>query len=159
MGEVEPLLVPLQRDQISMIDYIPYSRRVITAVIPPLDQVSTHPAFMSHLYQLVTSPSPWSSEEKWRVRDAREDNNVSDSEGDGHTAFLEKEKATIKEPDEIVIWIEADALSDAEGNGNELINMGLRGRWARMGKKGSDVDDHTWWTFMGKDCESTYTTR
>ena len=144
--------------EVSLLDYIPFARRSISSILPPFGPKPGQPAYASKLHRIVTVPAPWTPEEKWRVHRPRFDDEGSDDEEDGDddheidVGALDKEEALVQEPSDLVIWFEREALGD-ESDLNKLIGMGLRGRWATMGKAGG-TDEERWWSFKPKDCKS-----
>lgn len=136
-----------------MLGYIPYSRRKVTSLsLPMLDRSVDEPAFMHKLHRLTTVAAPWTPEERWRspaeVGDSDgEDDDVGENGSEQEVFELEKEEATITQPETIDIWFEADQFP---GDAKSLVGAGLRGRWALMGVAGGKQ----WWTYKAKDCES-----
>ncbi|ORY30580.1 hypothetical protein BCR39DRAFT_528993 [Naematelia encephala] len=138
---IAPLIAPVQQSQIALLEYIPFARRRISRILELPTERS--PTFGTTLWPILTVPAPWTSSEKWRVHHAGNtaledlDNKVNSPKLD-----LEKEVPTIPEPNEIVLWVEAQAVNP------DLVGMALRGRWAMMG-----TEDRTasWWCFKPKD--------
>lgn len=148
---LQPYLRPSGVEPIAMQGYIPYSRRKIIQVLPPVAASPGQPAFMAALYRLVTVAAPWTPEECWRARspniDSDDDVNEDDFDGDDREMFaLEKESATIEEPEKIELWCEAEQFS---GDIQCVVGAGLRGRWALMG----GPQGPQWWIFKAKDCK------
>jgi hypothetical protein len=132
-----------------MLGYVPFSRRKVVSVTPPDSTASPH--FMSTLYRVATVAAPWTNEERWRgaveAESDDEDEDAAEEASDIDSFELEKEQATVVEPEIVELWVEADQLTcDPQA----LVGMGLRGRWAKVGIKG----ESEWWTFKAKDCKS-----
>lgn len=145
-------------DEVSILEYIPYARRSVSAVLPPLAPSPGQPKYASRLHRVVTVPAPWSVEEKWRAPRPRLNDEGSSDESVDHdeeygedVGLLEKEDATLEEPNELVIWVEGDEFCEG-ADLDKVIGMGLRGRWALMGKSERAKDHEAWWTFKAKDC-------
>lgn len=134
-----------------MLGYVPFSRRKVASILPPLAAAPGQPKFMHTLHRLVTVAAPWTSEERWRAKSAKLSNSDDDEDDvvdeDIEPFTLEKEHATIEEPDTLEIWFEADQF--AAGLRQSIVGVGMRGRWAFMDMQGG----HQWWTFKAKDCE------
>lgn len=133
-----------------MLGHIPYARRLITAVLPPLE-ISTGPKFQQRFHRLVTAPAPWNDAEGWRRQTlppiVSENADTPDPSASG---VLEGELATIAEPNELTIWVESEALQNPDGTIHDVVGMGLRGRWGMFGMKDGS---HSWWAFKAKDCK------
>lgn len=140
-----------------MLGHIPYARRRITSVIAPLAASSLGATdFRASMYQIVTVPSPWVASEGWRRTPS------ADTSGDfaettqiqsdlGLVDPLEREQATIVDPMEIVLWVEASAVGQ-DVSGQSLVGMALRGRWGLFGSSYGHGPGQ-WWAFKAKDCE------
>lgn len=131
-----------------MSGYLPFARRIITSVHPP----SPSARFPS-LYALDTAKAPWTADEGWRRmvqeipdEDADFDDDDADTSSVTTDSFgLEKEKATVEEPELMTIWCD---LSGVQEKGH-VLGCGLRGRWAMMQPEEGDA----FWVFKAKDCE------
>ncbi len=139
-----------------MIEYLPYARRRISRVLPPCTPSPDTPAYATKLIRVITVPAPWTPEEKWRSHqrfkdEASDEEEVDDGVFEDAVGPLEKEVATILEPEELVIWIEAAALG-GRADLSTLVGMGLRGGWALFGKQSSLSEGDRWWAFKAKDC-------
>ncbi|KAK8858805.1 hypothetical protein IAR55_003035 [Kwoniella newhampshirensis] len=156
LPHLTPLIHPMYLSEISLIHYIPYSRRRIVAVLPPVVDTAA-PPYSTRCHRLVTVPAPWTAEEKWRVHPAHFEDESLDDDADASANFdLDDEHATIDEPDEIIIWVESSLLSQNFPTVGKLIGMGLRGRWGLMGAKSvGHTEYHQWWTFKAKDFTSS----
>ena len=139
-----------------MIQHIPYSRRKIIAVREMDRSQSTHALDQSHI-RLQTAPAPWTTEEKWRSARYATHHQVVENvaltspwaQQTCHEGIeFDKEQPTMPEPDQLDILVDAKAMSLMAHE--DLIGMGLRGRWALMGV---EEDARQWWTFKAKDCE------
>ncbi|WWC88441.1 uncharacterized protein L201_003352 [Kwoniella dendrophila CBS 6074] len=150
---------PLNPERVSLIQYLPFSRRRVVAVLPPAEPRADIPAYASRCHQLVTVPAPWTPNEKWRILrpkfdDEGSEDEESDSGGPAVTTShpLDQEKATIDEPDKVSIWVESHLFDDNPGLAERLPGAGLRGRWGLMGQEeGSETNYTQWWTFKAKD--------
>lgn len=136
-----------------MLGQIPYARRLVTAVLPPSEE-PTGPAFQRVFCRLVTVPAPWNDAEGWRRQTllpiVSDETDFLDSSDPTNSEVLEGELETITEPEELVIWVEPEAIQGEGGATLDVIGMGLRGRWGLFGT----VDGiHSWWAFKAKDCE------
>ncbi|WWD18696.1 hypothetical protein CI109_103150 [Kwoniella shandongensis] len=131
--------------QISLIHYIPYARRRIVAVLPPLP-ANQGPTYTSQCYRILTVPAPWTSEEKWRVHLPALDDQASDDDADSSEFALDQEQSTIDEPDELLVWVECSSLPKGLIENDKLVGMGLRGRWGLMGIQGDTGKHSQWWT-------------
>ncbi|WVQ96553.1 hypothetical protein IAU59_003658 [Kwoniella sp. CBS 9459] len=156
LPHISILLTPLQEGDVRLIHYLPYSRRSIISVLPPVEPGPGVPTYASQCYRLVTTPSPWSPDEKWRAHKPLFDDEVSDDdaiEGEEEDVPLEldQEQPTIEEPAQLTVWVEKQAIPNEIVS--KLVGMGLRGRWGLMGRAGDeDGSNHTqWWTFKAKD--------
>lgn len=135
-----------------MTGYLPFARRIITSVHPP----SPSARFPS-LYGLDTAKAPWTADEGWRRmvqevpdEDADFDDDDADTSSITTDSFgLEKEKATVEEPELMTIWCD---LSGVQEKGH-VAGCGLRGRWALMQPEEGDA----FWVFKAKDCEYSIT--
>ncbi|WVW84929.1 hypothetical protein I302_106965 [Kwoniella bestiolae CBS 10118] len=146
-----PFVQPLILKDISLIEYIPYARRRVVAILPPVAQQHGIPVYATRCHRLVTVPAPWTPKEKWRTRDTHKDDSDIDEEVTDITTSLplDREKATIDEPDHVIIWVEG--LEDAS-LANRLIGAGLRGRWGLVGLRNGSEEEYTqWWAFKSKD--------
>ncbi|WWC62823.1 uncharacterized protein I303_105421 [Kwoniella dejecticola CBS 10117] len=164
VDEVRPqlahMLQPLDVESISLVGYIPYSRRRITAILPPTNTFCGGPSFAMKCYRLVTVPAPWTPNEKWRNRyptlhhDAQSDSEESSGpiDGDISSMPLDLEVPTVEEPPELAVWLDSKIFDEDPDIAERLIGVGLRGRWGLMGRKdGSEEDLSQWWTFKAKD--------
>lgn len=123
--------------------YIPFSRRRISAILPPLVEGSL--AFQSLLWRVITTKAPWTDAEAWRRIMPIEDDDSDDGISSSRTTIdLERETATIIEPETLTLWCD---LEDVRFRDN-LVGAGLRGRWGLFGS-----GDMEFWTFKPKDCE------
>ncbi|OCF44367.1 hypothetical protein I317_01812 [Kwoniella heveanensis CBS 569] len=157
LPHILPLLEPLSKEATRLVHYIPYARRRVTSVLPPLQAGPGVPVYATRSYRLITVPAPWSPEEKWRAHKPRFDDEVSDEDANDDAdeeapLDLDQERASIEEPAELTVWVEKQAVPDAIVP--KLVGMGLRGRWGLMGRSGEDdqSDYSQWWTFKAKDC-------
>ncbi|KAK4687993.1 conserved oligomeric Golgi complex subunit 2, partial [Tremellales sp. Uapishka_1] len=155
MPMVQPAVSPLLAKDLKLLHYLPYARRRVSAVYPPLPPSADLPAYASNLYRLVTVPAPWTPEERWKVpryktHDNMEEAGRSDFLEEKESMPLEEEKATMPEPDELIIWVEESVLTDTNTRGQELVGMGLRGGWGMVGKPGGQ-EYESWWVFKAKD--------
>jgi hypothetical protein len=126
-----------------MTGYLPFARRQITAVRPPSVD-STFPA----LSALDTIKAPWTSDEGWRRLVPDDDGDFDDDDSSSVTTesfALEKEKATVVEPEVLTIWCDLTAVADKE----HVVGCGLRGRWALF----KPDEGEAFWVFKAKDCE------
>lgn len=153
------LAYPLSVDEVTLLQYLPYARRRISAVLPPLPPSPNRSTYAHKLHRIVTVPAPSTSEEKWRVysrqfdgNSAEEDDNQSGIYEDDARRF-EAEDATVKEPEELVIWVEGE-ISDSQMDLKRFVGIGLQGRWAMMGKGSAGEGANQWWSFEAKDCKS-----
>ena len=145
----------MDKSTIVMLGHIPYARRLVTAVLPPLTDIDG-PAFQQQLRRLVTVSAPWNEAEGWRrqtlppaaVPHSSNSSGSLDSLALEATEPLEGEIATISEPAELILWLEPGLLE--EGKIRDLVGMGLRGRW---GLFGTEDGRQSWWAFKAKDCE------
>jgi hypothetical protein len=130
-----------------IIDYIPYSRRRIISVHSPDILTADAKGVLADLWRLTTVPAPWTPEERWRAHQSRfpQEDDI-DTERDFDIGPLEKEEATILEPDKLDIW----AQGSHELDWDECLGMALRGRWASIGCKGNI--GRSWWIYKAKDC-------
>lgn len=138
--------MPLDVDEVKMLQYLPYSRRRVVEIRVPSGSHTV--SFQSQLYELITEPAPWTREERWRSRGPQVYSEDLDDDGPSEATDpgpLEKEEATITEPARLSIWAESEAFGS--GIPADLIGIGLRGRWALMG-----TAETAWWTFKAKDC-------
>jgi hypothetical protein len=141
-----------------MLGHLPYARRRVTAVIPPIVSPSEMTSNnRTSMYQLITVPAPWMASEGWRrdpmtaeAEGAPEVSDLSRPDADA-SGPLEREEATIADPELMTLWIEPSAVGTDE-TGQSLIGMALRGRWGLFGTGLGDEDDQ-WWAFKAKDCE------
>lgn len=142
-----PLLDPLPASSVRQLNYLPYARRRVVAVLAP-DTDSLGPAFMKTHYRLRTVPAPWTEEEQWRERRQRfdEDEEEEESEGDAAAPVFEQEEATTPEPDELDVWIDPKAIDMTTTDW--ILGMALRARWAEVGD-----DEFRWWIVKLKDCK------
>jgi hypothetical protein len=148
---LHPLLSPIDPANVKLLHHIPYSRRRIESIHPPAGDAAALPRFMQLLWRIDTSPAPWTPEERWKPRRSRFHDELSDDDSEEpNVGPLEREEATLIEPDNLSIWVEADDLNGHAAD--RYIGQALRGRWAMMGV---DHDDHPgqWWTFKAKDCK------
>ena len=133
-----------------MLGHLPYARRLVTAVLSPSGD-PTGPAFQHTLHRIVTVPAPWNEAEGWRRQKLPPiAPDASDTSGPISSADLEGELATVTEPEELILYIEPEALQGEGGSTLDVVGMGLRGRW---GLFGTADGTHSWWAFKAKDCE------
>jgi hypothetical protein len=128
---------------------MPFARRRIRSVLSPdaATVLPGTPSFESSHLRVITEPAPWTPQEKWRVRrGCRYESEGVDEEAVG----FDMESATIREPDEIVLWLDADSLQGMDIA--RLEGMALRGRWACVRSVAND-HKNAWWIFKSKDCE------
>ncbi|WWC96342.1 hypothetical protein V866_003209 [Kwoniella sp. B9012] len=148
-----PFVRPLDIGHISLIQYIPYARRRVVSVLPPISEGPGVPAYATRCHRLVTAPAPWTAKEKWRTHNRfHTDDSNDDEEDSACDEFnpLDQEVATVDEPDRLIIWVED--LGEDPSLVDKLVGMGLRGRWGLMGhKNGSESDFTQWWAFKAKD--------
>ena len=110
---------------------------------------------MSNCLGLITAPAPWTDDEAWRRISYNPNDNHSTADLDVDVAAgpLETESATMNEPDSLIIWVEASALTTLQPE--QLIGMGIRGRWGLFGRAGAEEEPYSkWWCVELKDCTS-----
>lgn len=126
--------------------YVPYSRRRVVQVRPPVTAGKAAHPHEKLFWQIDTVAAPWTPEEKWRYIPPIE---ISDSDDDDSSTAdeleLEKEVATVDEPETLTIFCDLPGIVDPLS----LVGAGLRGRWALFGVN----DEYKWWAFKAKDCE------
>lgn len=128
--------------KVTMTGYIPFARRQVSAVRPPSND-------KFKLHQLDTIKAPWTSEEGWRRIVADDDGDLDDDDASSVTTesfVLEKEKATLEEPDVLTIYCDLSGIKE-----DHVVGCGLRGRWALF--KPVEGDGEAFWVFKAKDCE------
>lgn len=148
---IQPLIVPTDLSAVKMLGHIPYARRLITAVLPT-NAAAAGPTFKRLFCGLVTVPAAWSDAEGWRRQTlplAHSDSTEVDESVDNGP--LERETATLPDPDELILWIEPDVLHGQRGISDEVVGMALRGRWGHFG---DELGRDSWWAFKAKDCRS-----
>lgn len=137
-----------------MKEYLPFARRRVARILPPVaDLNSGFPGLEAEMYRLVTVPAPWTTEEKWKAP-LGSSRLSTQSEVDPYApvidpavaAAFDEEVATMDEPENLAILVEADAL-DPKRLG-DYIGMGLRGRWGFVGEAEATSG---WWIFKAKD--------
>lgn len=129
-----------------MLGYVPFSRRKVTAVHDP--NADAAPGSLESMFWRVdTVAAPWTIEENWRHVQIVEYSDSDDETSSLNTSVeeLEKENATIAEPNVLTIFCDLSGFSRPES----LVGCGLRGRWALFGTD----DGEKWWAFKAKDCE------
>jgi hypothetical protein len=140
-------------EDIRMLGHIPYARRRISSVTGPLDDKSD---FRASMYKVVTVPAPWVASEGWRRNPSAggpgDHNGLEQIEPLGPVGPLEREEATIADPEELILWVEKAAVGGDE-SGQSLVGMGLRGRWGLFGPSLENRPGQ-WWAFKSKDCKS-----
>jgi hypothetical protein len=155
LEHISDYLHPLAITSIEVLHNIPYLRRRVTEVLPPLEPSPGTPFFMTRLHRIVTEPAPWTPEEKWRVHRRQPDEAVQQDDDDDDEegthpcrAESEEEAASTDFSGSITIWANVEEYGASK---DALIGIGLRGRWAMMGPR--DAQANAWWTFQPKDCE------
>lgn len=153
LNEVTPyldlLISPADTRCCLLAKYLPFARRVITAVLPPPSSEPGLGCIETTLWRLVTEPAPRRADERWRTprprfRDEYEDEELSNTLV--MTGF-EKEAATAPEPMHLTLHVELD--EEMQTDVGRLVGMGLRGRWGYV------EDARTtkgWWILKLKDC-------
>lgn len=120
-------------------------------MLPPQPAETGAPAYISKCHRFVTIKSPLQPTFKKSLpiqanHDNAEDEDVEDEIDKGQS---------VPEPEEMVIWIEAEDLAD-KGGGMGYVGMSLQGRWGLMGLK-EDKDKSAqcgqWWAFKASDCK------
>lgn len=148
---LQPMFDPVPVESLRQVNYLPFSRRKVVAVLPP-DTSSNGPAFTKTYYRLRTVPAPWTDEERWREpgRRAREGDGEEEEDEvvEEHPAIFEKEEATMEDTGDIDFWIDPAGLDMADPTW--IIGMGFRARWAEIG---SSIEGQSWWILKLKDCE------
>jgi len=144
------LLSPAESRDIIFAAYLPFARRIITAVVAPAC-AGLCVGVERRLWQIVTRPAPWTQKEKWRIPRPRFDDQACDEAlfAELLPVGFEKELATTAEPHELSIWIELDTTLNYDPQ--RLIGMGLRGRWALIKNSKTSMG---WWILELKDCMS-----
>ncbi|WVR06546.1 hypothetical protein IAU60_003577 [Kwoniella sp. DSM 27419] len=154
LSRISHLLGSSSWTDVRMLDYLPYSRRKITHILPPLESDSAEPSFTSLCHRLVTVPAPWTPDEKWRTSRVPDELILQDDPqvSDPGEADFDKEQSTMTEPEELTIWVELESLAKENIPHHRLVGMGLRGRWGRLGLPDTDTfAPQQWWMFQAKD--------
>ncbi|WWC70987.1 uncharacterized protein I206_104940 [Kwoniella pini CBS 10737] len=153
-------LQPLVMEDVSLVGYLPFSRRRIVSILSPPNTTSDSPSYTRACHRIVTVPAPWTMAERWRNQRPTSNGEVSgigieddfDERGDAAPLPLDQETPTIAEPAELVIWVESKIFDDDPNLANRLVGAGLRGRWGLMGDRDGSLESYTqWWTFKAKD--------
>ncbi|OXB33725.1 hypothetical protein J007_06604 [Cryptococcus neoformans] len=146
---VHSLIQPFSIDDIHLIQNIEFSNRIIIAVLPPQPAEAGAPAYISKCYRFVTIKSPLQPTFKKSLPIQTNRDSAEDEDGEEET---DKEQS-ISEPEEMVIWVEAEDLA-GKGGGVGYVGMSLQGRWGLMGLKedrGMSAKYGQWWAFKTSD--------
>ena len=120
-------------------------------MLPPQPAEAGAPAYISKCYRFVTIKSPLQPTFKKSLPTQTNRDSAEDEDGEEET---DKEQS-IPEPEEMVIWVEAEDLA-GKGGGVGYVGMSLQGRWGLMGLKedrGKSAKYGQWWAFKTSDCK------
>ncbi|RXK40311.1 hypothetical protein M231_02425 [Tremella mesenterica] len=143
------LYSPFKHEEVNMLQHLPYSRRRIVDVLPPMEPSAITPPYASGLLRLVTAPAPWTKEEGWRRSRMEDTLEVDPEPQDEGVGPLEREKPTIEEPAEIIIWAEPEKLAGLMRE--DILGMAIRGRWALFGSQEPTMPLRQWWAVKLQD--------
>ncbi|KIY36950.1 hypothetical protein I305_00038 [Cryptococcus gattii E566] len=149
INAIQSLIQPFSVDDVQLIQNIEFSSRVIIAVLPPQPADTGAPAYISKCYRFITIKSPLQPTFKKSLPTQANHDNAEDEDVEDET----DKGQSVPEPEEMVIWVEAEDLAD-KGGDMGYVGMSLQGRWGLMGLK-EDKDKSAkcgqWWAFKASD--------
>nr|ODN89755.1 hypothetical protein L204_06022 [Cryptococcus depauperatus CBS 7855] len=146
---LESLVTPIPIAEITLLKSIPFSHRIIIAVLPPLPTALGVPAFESKCYRLVTIPSPEKLDTQWIVHSGQFDDDEDSVDGFKHGDDSNEDLTVIEEPEELQIWVDEELFKNS--GSEQLVGMGLQGRWGLMGTGNNPIKHRQWWVFKTRD--------
>lgn len=120
-------------------------------MLPPQPADTGAPAYISKCYRFVTIKSPVQRTFKKTLPTQANHDNAEDKDAEDET----DKGQSVPEPEEMVIWVEAEDLAD-KGGDMGYVGMSLQGRWGLMGvkeDKGKSAKCGQWWAFKASDCK------
>lgn len=147
LAHFQSLCQPIAMSEISLLGFIPFSRRRVVEVHAPPCSGRELPKYVSDCMRLVTVPAPWTDDEAWR-RVSSDTTHINATIIEDPTGPLETEKATIQEPESLALWVEVSAFGTLTPE--QVIGTGIRGRWGLFGCNAQEPFS-TWWAVELKD--------